>query len=146
MQQTRCSAPHERPLRVNVVSVEQFFTYMQNYWGKMKAINLKTEAAKIQNLFEYKTIAKMNGHIFTLIKAKDRTLDFHTHQDSDEVFYIVEGQMKLEFRDKMVHLNSGEMCVVPKGIEHRPVCETQVTAMLIEIDGTLTPDNTGGTY
>jgi mannose-6-phosphate isomerase-like protein (cupin superfamily) len=112
----------------------------------MKAINLKAEAAKIQNLFEYKTIAKMNEYIFTLIKAKDRALDFHTHQDSDEVFYIVEGQMKLEFRDKMVHLNAGEMCVVPKGIEHRPVCETEVTAMLIEIDGTLTSDNTGGTY
>ena len=112
----------------------------------MEAINLKAEAAKIQELFEYKTIARMNGHIFTLIKAKDRTLDFHAHQDSDEVFYIVEGQMKLEFRDRMVHLNTGEMCVVPKGTEHRPVCETEVTAMLIEIDGTLTPDNTGGTY
>jgi len=112
----------------------------------MEAINLKGEAAKIQNLFEYKTIAKMNGHIFTLIKAKDRTLDFHTHQESDEVFYIVEGKMKLEFMDRTVHLCSGEMCVVPKGTEHRPVCDTEVTVMLIEIDGTLTPDNTGGTY
>lgn len=112
----------------------------------MKAINLKAEAASIQNLFEYKTIAKMNGHTFTLIKAKDRTLDFHTHQGSDEVFYIVEGQMKLEFRDRVVHLNAGEMCVVPKGTEHRPVCETDVTAMLIEFDGTLTADNTGGAY
>ena len=112
----------------------------------MKAINLKAEAAKIQNLFEYKTVARMNGHTFTLIKAKDRTLDFHTHQDSDEVFYIIEGQMKLELRDTMVYLNTGEMCVVPKGTEHRPVCEKEVTAMLIEIDGTLTPDNTGGMH
>jgi mannose-6-phosphate isomerase-like protein (cupin superfamily) len=117
-----------------------------NIGGKMEAINLIAEAAKIQNLFEYKTIAKMNGHNFTLIKAKDRTLEFHAHQDSDEVFFIVEGQMKLEFKDKMVHLNAGEMCVVPKGIEHRPVCEAEVTAMLIEIDGTLTPGNTGGSY
>lgn len=112
----------------------------------MEAINLKAEASKIQNLYEYKTIARMNGHNFTLIKAKNRTLDFHTHQDSDEVFYIVEGRMKLEFRDKMVDLNSGDMCVVPKSTEHRPVCETEVTAMLIEFDGTLTPDNTGGAY
>jgi mannose-6-phosphate isomerase-like protein (cupin superfamily) len=112
----------------------------------MKAINLKAEASKIESLFEYKTIAKMNGHNFTLIKAKDRTLDFHTHEDSDEVFYIVEGRMKLEFRNRIVDLNSGEMFVVPKGTEHRPVCETEVTAMLIEIDGTLTPSNTGGTY
>lgn len=112
----------------------------------MEVINLKLEASKIQNLFEYKTIARMNGHIFTLIKAKDRTLDFHTHQDSDELFYIVEGQMKLEFKDRTICLKSGEMCVVPKGTEHRPVCGNEVTAMLIEIDGTLTPDNTGGTY
>jgi mannose-6-phosphate isomerase-like protein (cupin superfamily) len=112
----------------------------------MEAINLKVEASRIKKLFEYKTIAKMNGHVFTLIKAKDRTLDFHIHQDSDEVFFIVEGRMKLEFRDRIVQLNAGEMCVVPKGTEHRPVCETEVTTMLIEVDGTLTPDNTGGTY
>ncbi len=112
----------------------------------MKAINLKTEAADIQNLFDYKTIAKMNGHVFTLVKAKDRTLDFHTHPASDEVFFVVEGQMKLEFRDRMVHLNAGEMCVVPKGTEHRPVCESLVTVLLMEIDGTLTPDNTGGAF
>lgn len=112
----------------------------------MKVINLKEEASKIENLYEYKTIAHMNGHMFTLVKAKNRTLDFHTHPDSDEVFFIVEGSMKLEFRDKIVELKSGEMCVVPKGVEHRPICETDVTTMLIERDGTLTPDNTGGTY
>jgi mannose-6-phosphate isomerase-like protein (cupin superfamily) len=112
----------------------------------MEAINLKVEASKINALYEYKTIAKMNSHIFTLVKSKDRTLDFHTHQDSDEVFYIVEGQMNIEFRDRMVHLNAGEMCVVPKGTEHRPVCETEVTVLLIEMDGTLKPENTGGTY
>ncbi len=112
----------------------------------MKAINLKEEASKIENLFEYKTIANMNGHNFTLIKTNNRTLDFHTHPDSDEVFFIVEGSMKLEFKDKIVELKSGEMCVVPKGVEHRPVCKTDVTTMLIEMDGTLMPDNTGGTY
>jgi len=112
----------------------------------MEAINLKAEASKIKALFEYETIAKMNGHIFTLVKSKNRTLDFHIHQDSDEVFYIVEGQMKLEFRDRIVHLNAGEMCVVSKGTEHRPACVKEVTVLLIEIDGTLTPDNTGGTY
>ena len=72
----------------------------------MDAINIKAEAAKIQNLFEYMTIAKMNGHVFTLVKVKDRTLEFHTHQDSDEVFYIVDGEMKLEFRDKIINLTS----------------------------------------
>jgi len=54
--------------------------------------------------------------------------------------------MKLEFRDQTVKLQTGEMCVVPKGIEHRPVCDDDVTAMLIDFDGTLTPDNTSGAY
>ena len=67
-------------------------------------------------------------------------------QESDEVSHIVEGKMKLEFRDRIVHLSAGEMCVVPKGVEHRPICDSAVTAMLIEVDGTLTLDNIGGTY
>lgn len=112
----------------------------------MKVINLKREGSKIQNLYQYEVIAKMNGHNFTMVRVKDRTLDFHSHPDSDEVFFIVEGKMKLEFRDKIVELNTGEMCVVPKGIEHRPICTTEVTCLLIEYDGTLTPENTGGTY
>ena len=112
----------------------------------MEVINLKAEASRIQNLFEYKNIAKMNGHDFTLVKARNRTLDFHAHPDSDELFFVVEGEMKLEFREKIVELKTGEMCVVPKGAEHRPVCESEVTVMLIEMAGTLTPDNTGGTY
>ena len=71
-------------------------------------------------------------------------MDFHSHPDSDEVIFVVEGSMKLEFKDKLVELKSGKMCVVPKGVEHRPVYKTDVTTMLIEKDGTLTPDNTSG--
>ena len=76
-------------------------------------------------------------------RVKDRTLDFHTHPDSDEVFFIAKGKMQLEFRDKIVDLNTGDMCVVPKGVEHRPICTTEVTCMVIEKEGTLTPENTG---
>ena len=111
----------------------------------MDRINLKEKASKINKLHEYKLIAKMNNYNFVLIKAK-RTLDFHSHPDTDEVFFVVEGKMKLEFRTEIIDLHEGEMCVVPKGVEHRPVCKTQVTCMLIEPDGTLTPENTGGAY
>ena len=112
----------------------------------MEVINLKTKGSQIPNLYQYEVIAKMNNHAFTLVRVKDRTLDFHTHPDSDEVFYIVEGQMQLEFRDKKVTLNTGDLCVVPKGVEHRPICTTEVTCLLIESEGTLTPENTGGTH
>jgi mannose-6-phosphate isomerase-like protein (cupin superfamily) len=112
----------------------------------MEVINLKEKAGRINKLYEYQIISRMNNHTFTLVKAEDRTLDFHTHPDSDEVFFIVQGKMKLEFRSKIVELHEGEMIVVPRGVEHRPVCESPVTCMLIEREGTLTPDNTGGTY
>lgn len=107
----------------------------------MNVINIKEEASKI-DLLQYKVIGKMNNHTFTLIKAKEGKLDFHSHPDSDEVFMIIEGEMKLEFEDKILSLKAGEMCIVPKGVVHRPIVETEVTNMLIEFDGTLTPDNT----
>lgn len=112
----------------------------------MEAINLKAVADSIPDLYEYKTIARMNSHVFTLVRVKDRTLDFHMHPESDEVFYVVEGTMQLEFRSKTVDLKAGDMCVVPKGVEHRPICDSEVSVMLIELDGTLKPENTGGTY
>ena len=112
----------------------------------MDVINLRQKGAQIPDLYQYEVIAKMNDHHFTLVRVRDRTLDFHAHPDSDEVFLIVDGQMKLEFRDRTVELHAGEMCVVPKGIEHRPICTTEVTCLLIEQEGVLTPENTGGTY
>jgi mannose-6-phosphate isomerase-like protein (cupin superfamily) len=112
----------------------------------MEVINLKEKGAQMPNLYQYEVIAKMNNHNFTLVRVKDRTLDFHTHPESDEVFLVVDGKMKLEFKNKTVELNTGEMCVVPKGVEHRPICGSEVTCMLIEAEGTLTAENTGGAY
>ena len=70
----------------------------------MNAVNLRDEAARITELFDYTLVARMNGHTFTLIKAENRTLDFHSHPDSDEVFHVLEGEMVLEFRDGPVPL------------------------------------------
>ena len=112
----------------------------------MEVLNLKEIGAKIPNLYQYEVIAKMNNHNFIIVRVKDRTLEFHTHPESDEVFLIVDGKMELEFGDKIVELNAGEMCVVPKGVEHRPICTSEVICLLIESEGTLTPENTGGTY
>lgn len=112
----------------------------------MEPINLKNIGEAIPNLYQYETIAHVNDHTFTLVRVKDRTLDFHSHPDSDEVFVIVSGCMQLEYRDKVVTLKEGDMCVVPKKTEHRPICTNEVICLLIEQAGTLTPENTGGTY
>lgn len=112
----------------------------------MEPINLKQVGEAIPDLFHYKTIARVNDHMFTMVRVKDRTLDFHSHPDSDEVFMIISGTMQLEFRDKIETLKQGDMIVVPKGVAHRPVCTSEVVCLLIEQTGTLTPENTGGTY
>jgi len=112
----------------------------------MKVINLKEAGAAIPDLYQYETVARVNDHTFTLVRVKDRTLEFHVHPDSDEMFVIVSGSMELEFRDRIVKLNEGDMCVVPKGAGHRPICTTEVTCLLVEKGGTLSPENTGGSY
>jgi len=109
-------------------------------------INLQASANSLSELFKYLKVGQLNDHMLNIIQAKDRTLDFHTHEESDEMFYIIEGKMQIEFKDKIADLNQGDFIIVPKGVMHRPVCRELVKALLIEKTGTLTKGNTGGTY
>ena len=109
-------------------------------------INLQAAANSFSELFKYLKAGQLNDHILNIIQAKDRTLDFHTHEESDEMFYIIEGKMQIEFKDKITDLNQGDFIIVPKGVMHRPVCKELVKVLLIEKTGTLTKENTGGTY
>lgn len=108
----------------------------------MDAVNLRTAGQRIENLCQYETVATMNGQSLTLVRVMDRTLDFHVHPDSDEAFLIVSGSLDLEFRDKKITLNEGDLYVIPKGTEHRPVITSEVTVLLIDAEGTLTAENT----
>ncbi len=112
----------------------------------MDKINFKDASKKIENIYEYNLLSKLNDHTFTMVKVENRVLDFHTHRDSDEAFYIIEGKMKIELENKIVELNEGDMFVVKKGISHRPICEGFVTCLLIEKVGTLTAENSPGTH
>lgn len=112
----------------------------------IEVINIKEKINQIANLYEYHKVADFNDHMINLIKTEVRTLDFHTHEDSDEIFWVMEGEMQLEFESGLKKLTPGEMIVVPKGVLHRPVCDKPCTLLLIEKKGTLTPDNTGGAY
>ncbi len=110
---------------------------------EIRVVNLKEKADKIQELHKYKLIAELNNYQFKLVKAK-REFICHTHPETDEVFFVVEGKMKLALRDTEFELNEGEMIVVPKGVEHRPVCDEVCTVMLIEPNTTVNTGNTGG--
>lgn len=112
----------------------------------IEKINLKEKADAIGQLFTYLRIGTLNNHMLNVLCAEDRTLDFHVHSGSDELFYCIEGEFDIEFDDGKTHLNEGEMIIIPKGTRHRPVCKGPVKCLLIEVEGTLNPDNTGGTY
>ena len=112
----------------------------------IQKINLLEKANSVSDLFQYLEIGLLNNHTLNVLQAENRTLDFHSHEDSDELFYVIEGSFAIEFEDGLMSLNQGDLIVVPKGTLHRPVCTELVKCLLIELDGTLNDDNTGGTY
>ncbi|HCY84666.1 MAG TPA: cupin [Desulfobacteraceae bacterium] len=109
----------------------------------INVINLKDKAALIEDIHTYRRVARMNDYEFKLIKVQ-RTFVWHKHPDTDEVFYAVEGGFDIELRDKTLTLSQGEMAVIPKNVEHRPVCRELCTIMLIEPAGTVNTGDAGG--
>jgi len=97
----------------------------------IKKINLKEKADSVADLFRYLEVGRLNGHTLNVLQAEDRTLDFHVHEKSDELFYCIEGEFDIEFDDGIVHLCEGDFIVVPSGMSHRPVCKGLVKCLLI---------------
>lgn len=110
---------------------------------QMWVVNLEEKARLIKERHKYKLIAELNDYQFKLVKAK-REFIWHSHEETDEMFFIVEGQMKLATREKVFELEKGELIVVPKGVEHKPICDTECIVMLVEPSGTLNTGNAGG--
>ncbi|QSB21865.1 cupin domain-containing protein [Pseudomonas sp. 15A4] len=81
----------------------------------------------------------MNEYQFKLARLEGEFL-WHSHADTDETFIVLEGRLRIDFREGFVELNAGELYVVPKGVEHKPYAEKEVKLMLIEPSGVI---NTG---
>jgi mannose-6-phosphate isomerase-like protein (cupin superfamily) len=109
----------------------------------IKAVNLEERAQLIHELHKYKLIAELNDDQFKLVKAK-REFIRHHHSETDEMFFVVEGSMKPAFRRKVLELKKGELIVVPKGVEHRPVGDAECTVMLVEPEGAMNTGDAGG--
>ena len=101
----------------------------------LKKVNLKNEVNSIPELFTYKHAGTLNDHMLNLLQAENRTLDFHTHPDSDEMFYCIEGEFDIETREGFTHIAEGDFIIVPKGTLHRPVCKGLCKCLLIEKKG-----------
>ena len=109
----------------------------------MAKINLKEKLSLFSEHWSPKVIAEMNDYQFKLVKIKGDFV-WHHHADTDEVFIVIEGNMKIEFENETVELNEGDMYVVPKGIEHKPYAENECKLMLVEPRGVVNTGNTEG--
>jgi mannose-6-phosphate isomerase-like protein (cupin superfamily) len=89
----------------------------------IRVVNLEEKASQIKELHRYKLIAELNDYQVKLVKAK-REFVWHSHPETDELFLVVEGKIQLALRDKVFDLKTGELIVVPRGIEHKPICGT----------------------
>ena len=110
-----------------------------NNSNKLKAIRFSDKLDLFSDHWSPKVIAEMNDYQFKLAKIKGAFV-WHQHDDTDEVFVILDGALDLEFKDKTVHLERGEMLVVPRGVPHRPVAQEECHILLIEPRGVV---NTG---
>jgi mannose-6-phosphate isomerase-like protein (cupin superfamily) len=90
-----------------------------------------------------KVVAEMNDYQFKLVKLQGDFI-WHDHKDTDETFIVVEGELRIDFRDGAVRVAAGEMFVVPKGVEHKPYAKDEVKLLLIEPRGVLNTGDEGG--
>jgi mannose-6-phosphate isomerase-like protein (cupin superfamily) len=99
--------------------------------GSVEKVNLSEKLALFDDHWSPKIVAELNGQHVKLVKLLGE-FSRHHHDEEDELFFVIEGRLGMEFRDRDVWLEEGEMIVVPRGVEHRPVAEEEVHVMLVE--------------
>lgn len=104
-----------------------------------QSINFQDKLSKFSEHWSPKIIAQMNDYHFKIVKVQGEFI-WHDHLETDEVFVVLKGQLQIHFRDGRVLLKEGEMFVVPKGVEHKPVAPQECHILLVEPTGTV---NTG---
>lgn len=99
-------------------------------------IDLAAKLATFADTFAPRTVAEFNGHDVMLAKLEGPFV-WHAHDDTDDVFLVISGRLDIELRERTVVLGPGQLYVVPRGVEHRPVAHGEVQVLLIERSGTL---------
>lgn len=94
-------------------------------------INLREKLALFEELWTPKIVAELNGQQVRLAKVQGEFV-WHSHANEDELFLVLSGSLDLEFRDHTEHLVEGDLCVVPRGVEHRPVSAQGAELLLFE--------------
>ena len=105
----------------------------------MPVINFAEKLATFSEHWSPKIVERFNGHDVMLVKVQGEFV-WHSHPDTDDFFLVLQGQLTIQLRDGDVHLGPGELYVVPKGVEHRPIAAEEVHLLLIE---SINTPNTG---
>lgn len=108
--------------------------------NEMQVVNLDEKFQKFSDQWSPKIAGELNGQYVKLVKVEGEFV-WHKHDHEDELFLVVQGAIDIHFRDQVAHINEGEFFIVPKGVEHKPVAESEALIMLLEPKST---DQTGG--
>ena len=108
-----------------------------------EAINFGKKFGLFAEQWQPKVIAEMNDYQFKIVRLQGDFI-WHSHQDTDETFMVLDGVLRIDFRDGAVQISAGEMFVVPKGVEHKPFAEQEVKLLLIEPRGVPNTGDQGG--
>jgi|SRR5271166_1362772 len=109
----------------------------------MQKINLAQKFALFSEHFQPKLVAELNGQHVKLVKFQGPFI-WHHHATEDELFLVVKGRFRMEFRDQDVWVEQGEFLIVPRGVEHRPVADEEVQIVLFEPASTVNTGSAGG--
>ena len=108
-----------------------------------QAINFAHKFGLFDDQWQPRVVAEMNDYQFKVVKIRGDFV-WHSHKDTDETFIVIEGELRIDFRDGQVHVGPGEMFVVPKGVEHKPYAGREVKMVLIEPRGMLNTGDAAG--
>ena len=108
-----------------------------------QAINFQDKLSRFTDHWAPKVVAQMNDYQLKLVKIQGEFV-WHSHTDTDEVFIVLDGRMRIELRDGGVDLGPGEMFVVPKGVEHKPSAPDECRILLVEPSGVVDTGEAGG--
>jgi mannose-6-phosphate isomerase-like protein (cupin superfamily) len=108
-----------------------------------QAINFGKKFKLFDEHWQPKVIAEMNDYQFKIVKLQGDFI-WHDHKNTDETFIVLDGTLRIDFRDGAVQVSAGEMFVVPKGVEHKTCAEHEVKLLLIEPRGVLNTGHEGG--
>jgi mannose-6-phosphate isomerase-like protein (cupin superfamily) len=108
--------------------------------GNVDKVNVAQKLSLFDERWSPKIVGELNGQHVKLVKISGEFV-WHHHDDEDEMFLVVDGRFRMEFRDRKVWIERGEFIVVPRGVEHKPVAEEETSVMLFEPASTLNTGN-----